>query len=330
MRKRITRALFAATAAGVTITTLGFAAASPAGAVSKHHLAVGKHHIKAFTPSGTLVGTDANCSLTTIALPSDNCGKAGYQATGRNFRFASALITVPDHLGSVGPVPPADPTEYVALDNSGTNTYQYTRVGVAPCPATAIVPIFIVPGPGGSITCPTVLAGNTSNWVVYVATADQGGPPTVTAHPLPSAFMGDGIAVSVYLTPTGNSVLTTIKLPNGTTYNNAFAITGPVYTNAQAVSDWTTAIENGAAAPEPAVPSAKIRDSQFFQGRFTTANGVQGTFNGPWTLNAFEATSNGTLPPTGTLIAQPSYLWNDGNGFGGKGQDAFGNWRFPF
>jgi hypothetical protein len=317
MRRRITRTLFTAAAAGVTITTLGFAAASPAGAAS--------HHVKPFTPSGTLVGTDANCSLTNITLPSDNCGKAGYMATGRTFRFAQALITVPNHLGSI--VSPADPTLYVALDNSGTNTWQYTRVGIAPCPAAA-VGIFIVPGT--AVTCPTVVAGNTANWVVFTATADAGGPPVVTIHPLANAFMGDGILVNVYLAPTGNSVATTITLPNGTTYNNTFPITGPTYTNAQATADWTTAIENGAAAPEPAVPAAKIRDAQFFQGRFTTSNGSQGTFNGPWTLNAWEATSNGTLPPTGTLIGQPSYLWNDGNGFAGKGDDAFGVWRFPF
>jgi len=317
MRRRITRTLFTAAAAGVTITTLGFAAASPAGAAS--------HHVKPFTPSGTLVGTNANCSLTNITLPSDNCGKAGYMATGRTFRFAQALITVPNHLGSI--VSPADPTLYVALDNSGTNTWQYTRVGIAPCPAAA-VGIFIVPGT--AVTCPTVVAGNTANWVVFTATADAGGPPVVTIHPLANAFMGDGILVNVYLAPTGNSVATTITLPNGTTYNNTFPITGPTYTNAQATADWTTAIENGAAAPEPAVPAAKVRDAQFFQGRFTTSNGSQGTFNGPWTLNAWEATSNGTLPPTGTLIGQPSYLWNDGNGFGGKGDDAFGVWRFPF
>jgi hypothetical protein len=321
MRNRITRALFTASAAGVAITTLGFAAASPAGAA-----AAGRHHHnKFFMPNGTLVATDSNCSITTITLPSDNCGRAGYEATGRNFRFAQALITVPNHLGSI--VSPADAAYYVALDNSGTNTWQYTRVGVAPCPAGA-PGIFIVPG--ASITCPALVAGNTSNWVVFAATADQGGPPTLTVHPLSNSLMGDGIKVNAYLTPTGNSVLTTITLPDGTTYNNTFAVTGPVYTNAQATADWTTAIENGAAPPEPAVPGAKIRDSQFFQGRFSTANGVQGTFAGPWSLNAFEATSNGTLPPTGTLIGQPSYLWNDGNGFGGKGEDAFGVWRFPF
>jgi hypothetical protein len=313
MRRRITKAFFATAAAGATITTLGLAA-SPAGAASN-----------SFTPTGTIVGTNANCSVTTITLPSDNCGRAGYQASGRTFRFAQALITVPNHLGSI--VSPADPTLYVALDNSGTNTWQYTRVGVAPCPA-GVAGIFIVPGV--SVTCPTLVAGNTSNWVAFVATADAGGPPVVTTHALSNAFMGDGVLVNVYLVPTGNSVQTTITLPNGTTFNNTFAITGPVYTKAQATADWTTAIENGAAAPEPAVPAEKIRDSQFFQGRFTTMSGSQGTFNGPWTLNAWEATSNGSLPPSGTLIGQPSFLWNDGSGFHGMGDDAFGTWRFPF
>ena len=319
MRRRITRALFTAAAAGATITTLGFAAASPAGATSH----AGAKAVS-FNPNGTIVGTNANCSVTTITLPSDNCGKAGYEATGRTFRFAQALITVPNHLGSLTT---ADPAEYVALDNSGTNTWQYTRVGIAPCPA-ARPATFIVPG--ASVTCPTALAGNTANWVAFVATADVGVTPTVTVYPIGNAVMGDGILVNAYLVPTGNSVQTTITMPDGTVYNNTIAITGPVYTKAQAVADWTTAIENGATGPQPAVPAAKIRDSQFFQGRFTTQNGSRGTFNGSWTLKAFEATSNGSLPPSGTLIGQPSYLWNDGNGFNGKGGDAFGVWRFPF
>lgn len=316
MRRRITKAFFATAAAGATITTLGLAA-SPAGAASTGHKA-------GFTPTGTLVGTDANCSATLVAVPSDNCGRAGYQASGRTFRFAQALITIPDHPGSIDN---ADPTLYVALDNSGTNTWQYTRVGIAPCPA-GVAGTFIVPGV--AITCPTLVAGNTSDWVAFVATADAGVAPTVTVHPLSSAFMGDGIKVNAYLVPTGNSVQTTITLPDGTTFNNTNAITGPVYTKAQATADWTTAVENGATEPQPAVPAAKIRDSQFFQGRFTTTNGSQGTFNGPWTLSAWEATSNGFLPPSGTLIGQPSFLWNDGSGFNGMGDDAFGVWRFPF
>jgi hypothetical protein len=319
MRRRITRTLFTAAAAGVTVTTLGFAAAGPAGAAS-----VGRH-ATAFTPNGTVVATNANCSFSTVGLPADNCGKVGYQASGRTFRFAQAKITVPNHAGSLDS---ADPALYVALDNSGTNTWQYTRVGIAPCPASA-VDVDIVPN--GEITCPSIGVGNTSGWVVFAATSDSGNAPSLDVEPLSSATMGDGILVNVYLPPTGNSVLTTITLPDGTTYNNAFPITGPVYTNAQAVADWTTAIQNDDAdQPQPAVPSSKIRDAQFFDGRFTTVSGAKGTFSGPWTLDAFEATSNGSLPPTGTLIGQPSYLWNDGNGINGKGDDAFGVWRFPF
>jgi hypothetical protein len=32
----------------------------------------------------------------------------------------------------------------------------------------------------------------------------------------------------------------------------------------------------------------------------------------------------------GTLVVQPSYLWNDGTNFHGDFGDAFGVWRFPF
>ncbi len=79
------------------------------------------------------------------------------------------------------------------------------------------------------------------------------------------------------------------------------------------------------------MPAAKIRDTQFFQGRFTTMSGAQGTFNGPvdrsppWRRPAMAA-----CRPPGTLIGQPSFLWNDGSGFHSMGDDAFGVWRFPF
>jgi hypothetical protein len=312
MRRRITKAFFATAAAGATITTLGLAA-SPAGAAAHG----------AFTPTGTIVGTDANCVQSAPPLPGDNCGRDGYQATGRTFRFAQALIDIPNHTG----VKTTDAEYYVALDNSGTNTWQYARVGLAPCPSgtTAI----LAPG-ATATTCPLVGAGNTSGWVAFTATADVGSLPVVTTHPISAASMGDGVLVNVYEVPTGQSVQTTITLPNGTTYNNSFSISGLTYTKAQAVQDFTETVENGGAQPAPAVPSAKVRDTQFFQGRFTTTSGAKGTFNGPWTVDALEATSNGSLPPTGTLIGQPSFLWNDGSGFNGMGDDAFGVWRFPF
>jgi len=184
--------------------------------------------------------------------------------------------------------------------------------------------------PGDTATDCATLTGNTSGWVAFAATADAGSSPTISTHAIPGVDQGDGVLVSVYLVPTGNAVHTVIVLPGGTTYNDTFAITGPVYTDATAVEDWTTNVENADTKPVPNVPASKVRDAQFFQGRFTTQSGSAGTFSGPWTLNAVEATSNGDLPNSGTLIGQPSYLWNDGSGYQGKGDDAFGLWRYPF
>ncbi len=315
MHRRITKAFFAAAAAGATATTLGLAA-SPAGA------AVAGNY---FSPSGgTPVPTNAQCIVT--PLPSDNCGMSGYQASGRDFRFASAVITVPSHVGnSEEGTTPADPVLYVALDATSNTTYEYARVGLAPC---SDLDDFVVPGvtftTAGLGSCPA------SGWVVFDAVYQPTTVPTVNVAPLSGSLLGDGVGVSVYLSSNGNQVQTQITLPTGVVIQHVTPVTGPTYTKAQAFADWTTAVEAGTTKPEPAVPAEKIRDSQFFQGRFTTLNGVQGTFNGPWTLTPYEATSNGTAPPAGTLIGEPSYLWNDGSGFHGMGSDAFGTWRFPF
>lgn len=316
MPRRITKAFFATAAAGATITTLGLAA-SPAGAAS--------HGIHFNPTGGTPIPTSANCTLSSPPVPSDNCGMAGYQASGRNFRFAQALITVPNHnavVDSDSATVEDDPALYVALDNSSTATYEFARVGIAPCPSGDT--LNIIPDQATPTTCPTV--GNTSGWVAFSAVQQPTGTPTIDVTPLSLAVEGDGILVSAYLEPTGNSVHFTTTLPNGTVINNQVNVNGPVYTKAQALADWTTTLDT----PQPVVPASKIRDAQFLQGRFTTANGAQGTFSGPWTVTALEATSNGTLPPSGTLIAQPSFLWNDGSGFHGMGYDAFGVWRFPF
>jgi hypothetical protein len=322
-RNKTHRVLLAAAAAGVTITGLGFAAASPAGA------AAGGMH---FTPSAPQVATSAhgnglagnlnNCGASTAAIitgtwSSTDCGKAGYVATGRNFRFASALITVPNHNGAVA----ADPTMYVALDASGTNV-DFARAGVRPC--TTFVPSSRkgVRNAPSVVDCPV---GDTSGWEAF-AMVDESGVDTVGDVSLAASTEGDGVFVSVYLVPTGNSVHVVVIPPAGAVLNNTYPVAGPVYTDAQAFADWTT--DTTQPAPVPANP--KFRDTQFFQGRFTTSSGAQGTFNGPWTLHAVDATSNGSLPPSGTLIAQPSFLWNDGQGFASMGDDAFGIWRFPF
>jgi hypothetical protein len=317
MRRRITKAFVAAAAAGATVTTLALAA-SPAGAA-----AAGKY----FSPSGSkLLATDANCVLSTPPAPGDDCGMSGYQATGRDFRFAAALIDVPDHVGHVIGAS-ADPSLYVALDDSTNSNYRFARVGIAPCTA-GLTTSYIEPGVTlGSLTPPVTCPP--SGWVLVSAVEEPVSGPTVDVSAIPAAFMGDGIAVSVY--QNGSSVQTVATLPDGSVIQHVLGAANLAYTSAMAVADYTTTVESpGSATPLPAVPTSKVRDSQFFQGRFTTVSGAKGTFSGPWTLEALEATSNGSVPPSGTLIGQPSYLWNDGNGLNGQGSDAFGVWRFPF
>ncbi len=302
MRRRITKALLAAAAAGATIASLGLAA-SPAGA-STHPLPAG-----AFTPSGgTPIGSGANCGgsipasisdlindpgTDTVGFPRTDCAQAGYQASGRDFRFAQGLQTVPDHA----PDPGTDPWLYVGLDSSTSTTYDFARTGIA---------------------------WTGSTWVAFFWVVSPSlNNPVFAAFPLAAADQGDGVLANVYLTPQG-ALQFTATLPDGTVDRKTVSVTGETYVRAQAVADWALpAIVSG--SPQP--PPVKTRDTQFLAGRFTTVSGAGGTgFSGPWTLNAVEATSNGTLPPTGALIAQPSYLWSDGHGAG----DAFGVWRFPF
>ena len=273
MPRRITKAFFAAAAAGATITTLGLAA-SPAGA------AAGGMH---FTPSAPETATDAHgpvCGAPadiTGTWSSTDCGKAGYVATGRNFRFASALVTVPNHPGLVA----SDPTMYVALDASGVNP-DFARAGVRPC----------TPSATPALNCPLLSAGG-SGWQAF-ALVDESGVFTTGVVPISPSVEGDGVALSVYLVPTGNGVHIVVTPPSGAVLNNTYAVAGPVYTDAQAFADWTT----DTTQPAPVPPADdKFRDTQFFQGRFTTVSGSQGTIKGPWTLTAVDATSNGSLPP---------------------------------
>jgi hypothetical protein len=324
------RALFSpggALAAGAVATLLGLASAGPAGASG--------HGRGQFTPSGgPPILTSTSCTGFT-PLPPLGCAEAGYQASGRDFRYAQAVITVPDHQGEVtvcggspvrpGPrrTPPnciaprnatspageADPKLYVALDDSSGNSSDFARVGVQPCT-------------GGS-DC------SSTGWEAFVQIARGFQPPVsppVGLFPIAAVQEGDAVFVSVYASPGGQAVHTVVTLPDGSTFNDTYTVGGQTYPRAQAVADWTTA----EIKPQPLPPSpGKVRDSQFLEGRFTTLNGQQGTFAGPWTLNAFEGLTSAAAPPAGTLVVQPSYLWNDGTNFHGMFGDAFGVWRFP-
>ena len=328
MQRRIRRVPGKTLAAGATAALLSLSMAASASATGHKAAKAG------FSPSGGApIPTSTSCTGFT-PLPTQGCAEAGYQASGRDFRYAQAVITVPDHQGvvtacpsgtrcaiaaspaaqrsTVGGTPPsaeADPQLYVALDGSSNGSAQFARVGVQPCTGGA---------PCGS-----------SGWEAFAEVRSGTQPPISPPSflfPITAADEGDSVFVSVYLDPAGQAVHTVITLPDGSTFNNTFAANGMVFPRAQAVADWTTA----EIKPQPVAPSpAKVRDTQFLEGRFTTLNGQRGTFAGPWTLNAFEGTTNAALPPDGTLVVHPSYLWNDGTNFHGLFGDAFGVWRFP-
>jgi hypothetical protein len=339
MHRRVPRApgkAFAAVATAALLSLSMTAGASASMAASAG--AAGPRAPKAglFSPSGgTPIPTSTSCTGF-VPLPARGCAMAGYQASGRDFRYAQAVITVPDHQGVVSGCPPgarcigagrpsaprggairddpvpaeADPQLYVALDNSSTGSSQFARVGIQPCTAGGIC--------------------GSSGWEAYVQVVGFSVPPSApvgSPRPITAANEGDEVFVSVYSDPADQAVHTEVTLPDGSTFNNTFPDRGAIYPRAQAVADWTTATTK----PQPVAPSpGKVRDAQFLEGRFTTLNGQQGTFAGPWSLNAFEGTTNAALPPDGTLVAQPSYLWNDGTNFRGLFGDAFGVWRFPF
>jgi hypothetical protein len=208
-----------------------------------------------------------------------------------------ALITVPEHTGDIA----VDPLVYVGLDASVVSTSDYALAGIEP-----------------DLSSP-------SGWDTFVQVEEPTPTPPLTIFaPVPDALEGDGIFFSVYLNAAGNSVHFVTTLPDGTTTKNTVAVDGPVYTVAEAFADWS----GTTTSPEPTTPAVTTRVSQFLQGRFTTASGQRGTFEGPWTLNPVEITSNGLAVPLGTLLGAPSYLWNDGTSLPGRGTDAFGVWLY--
>ena len=298
MRRRLARALFGAAAASVTVTTLGFTAAGAASTAPP----------MLNPPSGgTPIYTDANCPPV-LTVPSDSakavnatitaasCARSGYQASNRDFRFASAVIKVPTSLGSLA----TSPDLYVGLYSSPT---EFARAGIEPC---------------------TIGGGCPDGWQGFYEVMQQGTPTLSIVVPFDGVVAGDGVFFSIYFNSVGNADRFVVTLPDGTTFGQTAAVDGPVYTTAVALADWSLTTTR----PAPAVPPANSRVTQFFQGRFTTLSGQQGTFNGPWTVNPVEVTTKGLAPPAGTLISAPSFLWTDANSFKGLPADAFGVWLY--
>ncbi len=285
MRTRITRTILAVAAASATATTLGFAAAGAASASTQVNMPSG----------GAPIYTSTNCTNAVCAL-------SGYQASGRDFRYAQAVIRVPTGTGSVT----TSPSFYVGLNDgvvtSSNVPQQGAWAGIEPC-AT---------GPGCS-----------NGWEGFYEVQQAGTPTVNVTVPFFGVTAGDGVFFSIYFNSVGNADRFVVTLPDGATAGQTVAVNGPVYTSAEAVVDWA-----GLTLPAPAVPGANTRVTQFLQGRFTTLSGSAGTFRGPWSLNPLEATTNGFAPPHGTLVTAPAFLWTDGNSYKGLSGDAFGDWVY--
>jgi hypothetical protein len=302
MRGTTTRKLLAAVAAGVT--TVAFTAAGAADAASAAAVARASHRIG--RPSGRApIDTTANCfgfggpllretGDAPATLPP--CALSGYQATGRDFRFVQARITVPSRAADIT----AAPMVYVALDASTPGRSDYARAGIEP---------------DGS---------SRSGWDAFLEVQQPARAPVFIARAVPKPLGGRAIFFSIYLTATGNSLHFVTILPKGRTFEHIVAVNGPVYTAARALADWS----DTDASPIPVTPVASTRLAQFRQGRFTTRTGAQGTFEGPWILNPVEVTSDGSASPHQARISAPSYLWTSEGTLRGLPGDAFGVWLY--
>jgi hypothetical protein len=299
MRGTTTRTLLVAAAAGVT--TLALTAAGAPDAASAAAVARTSHRIG--RPSGGApIDTTANCfgfggpllSGTGGAPAIPPCALSGYQARSRDFRFVQALITVPEHAAGTA----ADPMVYIALDASTGDSTDYARAGIEPD------------------------SGSPSGWDTFLEVHQPALAPVFMVRTVPKRLGGHAVFFSIYLTAGGNSLRFVTIQPRGATFEHIVAVSGPVYTAAQALADWS----DTDASPIPVTPLASTRLAQFRQGRFTTLSGARGTFEGPWTLNPVEVTSNGSASPQ--EISAPSYLWTAEDTLGSLAGDAFGVWLY--
>ena len=311
MRRSITRA-FLATSAAATITTLGLAVAGSAGAATVGP-SVGAAH-RVFAPSGGPPIYTPSCSkavgFSSISPTSviDTGGCAGYVGSGRDFRYAQALITIPTFTAPRGAIDGADtdaPTLDVGLSSNGATAV----AGLMSC---LVYENVIGPNPcGGS---------GTPGWVAFgLFIWNNGSNMTVENFPFTQgATAGAGVFFSIYYNQPGNSLHFNITFDptstSPTTHSFAMDAHGAMFNHAAALVDYSACTSSAptsvraqapnctpsAPVPGPA-PDTDVRITQFFRGAFTTANGQRGTFAGPWTMNPVIITSRGDPPPGNQL-----------------------------
>ena len=293
MRSRTLSALAATVAAGATAATFGFTAAGAASAAA--------------TTKAQPAAMGSNIGSTS---------SAGYEASGRYFRYITSTITVPDTSFVTG----IYPSEYIQLSNGSLNQSgmptgnQYVRAGIESC---------VVAQSFGDMTC------TTGTWVAFVEAFNNSlnGPYFSHYYNLAGVNQGDGVNFSIYYNQGGNELSFVITPPStsGTPQFYKTRAYGPIFDHAAALDDFTDS--TGTPIPLPFFLHA-FRINQFLQGALTTYSGARGSFVGPWTTSKVVATSNGFLPPTGAVRVSPSNLWSDGLVANGavRANDAFGVW----
>jgi hypothetical protein len=275
---------------------------------------------------GFLAVTAGSASATTGPAVS-TLSQAGVQASGRNFRYISATLTVPDDS-----LVPYDgilyPQEYIQLSNgpqlstvpiAGTGD-EYARAGVESCQVAA-------QAPSGSYACPSG-----DNWTAFVDFYNGSLNGGFLEHywPLPVAVnSGDGVNFSIYYNQAGNEMQFVITPPDANGQTGTFTwktqAYGPTFDHAAAIDDFTNGLGTPIALP-PFIHAFRI--NQFLQGALTTYSGAHGSFTGPWTSSLVLASSNGLLPPSGTARVSTNALWSDGLAGNGtvRPDDAVGIW----
>lgn len=241
------------------------------------------------------IGSAANASTSMRRAPMTGATisttkYAGYEASGRDFRYGQATLTIPDHVAQS-----YYPMAYVSLKGNDSQA----AVGVVSYDTAVSLGYTGVDPAGG--------------WLVFAGTDGNtlGSGLVGTFLPITGVQPGDGITVSVYSANGEDHFV--ITPPSTDNLGNGFGVPvyvkgdnyGAVYNEALAVNDWTY-------TSGPHTLFTPVTVDTFLGGAFTTGNGQRGSFTGPWTTSAVQATSNGQPFPAGTVRALPSALTSDG------------------
>jgi hypothetical protein len=285
----------------------------------------------ATTAAALMIAGASAASASTVNTPPTtgatigNIHAAGYQASGRDFRFITSTLTVPDdsfaqYYQAIYPQEYIELATGTALQGIGQNPGdQYARAGIETCQ--------VAENANSSVNC------NGATWVSFVEVFNNSlnGPFTFHYAPLDGVNGGDGVKFSIYDNVQGNELSFTITPPTpagsapvgGSTYKtNAY---GAIFDHASALDDFTDGTGTPIALP-PIVSAFKL--NSFLGTAITTNGGIKGSFVGSWTISQVVATSNGDTPPAGTERVWPSALYSDGYSSNGavRGSDAADIW----